>query len=887
MAICKCKMCGGDLLLEESGQVARCEYCGTTQTVPMADDEKKLTLMNRANRLRMNSEFDKAAGLYENVIADFPEDAEAYWCALLCKYGVEYVDDPGTGNKIPTCHRSSFTSVLEDDLFEQACEYADVAARRVYRDEAKRLETIRRGIIEVSSKEEPYDIFICYKETDENGDRTIDSAIAQDVYNALTEKGYRVFFARISLEDKLGQEYEPFIFAALHSAKIMLVFGTDYEFFNAVWVKNEWSRYLKLIAAGEKKTLIPCYKDIDAYDMPKEFLKLQSQDMGKVGAIQDLTRGIEKIIGGKAPAAPAPTAPVRSGSASTVSINVQVANIKKLGFMALRAGNNEEARLQFNEAFKLSGEDSEVLWGLTLTAATDAQKKTYMQELIRISPEISDAEKQYLPDRNALEMLRLYVDLQAEARCCYLLHQHPEFMKRRDFKVDDIEGLSLLDAAIFLNDSKTVAFLIKIGWDINIPRIFTVSDMQTYPLNDAIGRAKNPQIVKMLLEAGADPNTTRDSKRFDGNITSYSALSDAILNAKNEEIVSLLISAGADVNRVEHFYNDNDIDTYKSMLSDAVIDANNPSMVKMLLEAGADPNAERIEVDKIGRKTCFSVLSDAICNAKNEEIVSLLISAGADVNRKEQIIYNGEIQLEKTMLIYAVCEAKSPKMVQMLLAAGANPNCEQALKRRDGRINRSTPLSEAIHIAGSEEIVSLLISAGANVNWIEHVIGEGGQQEDSPILASVITGTKSPIMVQMLLSAGADPNSVRVFRSRNGAIEFYYSALTDAIMNYENDLGIVSLLISAGADVNRVERNTLYTGITEEKSMLAYAIIHAKSLELVKILLDAGADFNAPVLMRRTRVKLSRYPLDTMYHLDPSFLAGLRQLGWRGPGLFH
>ena len=120
--------------------------------------------------------------------------------------------------------------------------------------------------------------------------------LAQDVYDALTEKGYRVFFARITLEDKLGQEYEPYIFAALSSAKVMLVFGTDYEYFNAVWVKNEWSRYLALMAQDKTRHLIPCYKGIDAYDMPKEFAKLQAQDMGKVGAVQDLLRGIGKML---------------------------------------------------------------------------------------------------------------------------------------------------------------------------------------------------------------------------------------------------------------------------------------------------------------------------------------------------------------------------------------------------------------------------------------------------------------------------------------------------------------------------------------------------------------------------------------------------------------
>ena len=303
MAAYKCKMCGGDLNLVEGENVAECEYCGSRQTVPTADNEKKMTLFGRANRLRLACDFDKAAGIYENIVAEFPEEAEAYWGLVLCKYGIEYVDDPATAKKIPTCHRSSFDSVMEDSDFEQACENADGVARRVYRDEAKAIEELRKGILEVSGKEEPYDIFICYKETDENGERTLDSVLAQDTYDALVDKGYRVFFSRITLEDKLGQEYEPYIFAALNSAKVMLAFGTDYEYYNAVWVKNEWSRYLKLMASDKEKHLIPCYKNIDAYDMPKEFARLQAQDMGKVGAQQDLLRGIEKLLCGKKDAA--------------------------------------------------------------------------------------------------------------------------------------------------------------------------------------------------------------------------------------------------------------------------------------------------------------------------------------------------------------------------------------------------------------------------------------------------------------------------------------------------------------------------------------------------------------------------------------------------------
>lgn len=49
----------------------------------------------------MNAEFDRAATVYVSITGEFPEEAEAYWGLCLCKYGIEYVDDPLTGKKIP------------------------------------------------------------------------------------------------------------------------------------------------------------------------------------------------------------------------------------------------------------------------------------------------------------------------------------------------------------------------------------------------------------------------------------------------------------------------------------------------------------------------------------------------------------------------------------------------------------------------------------------------------------------------------------------------------------------------------------------------------------------------------------------------------------------
>ena len=364
--IIKCKMCGGDLIITEGSSVCECEYCGTRQTVPTADNEKKMTLFTRASRLLRNCEFDKASGVFETIVADFPEEAEAYWGLVLCKYGIEYVDDPGTGKKVPTCHRSSFESVMDDQNFEQACENADAIARRVYRDEARQIEELRKGIIEVSGKEDPYDIFISYKETDENGERTLDSVIAQDIYNELTEKGYRVFFSRISLESKLGTEYEPYIFAALNSAKVMIVVGTDYENFDAVWVKNEWSRFLKLIASGQKKTLIPVFKNMDAYDMPKEFAKLSAQDMGKVGAMQDLLRGVEKLIPRKTAATEKVSEKIVEKTVLQSEGSMKTDAAIKRGKLALEDGEWEKAKQYFDQALTLDAECAEAYFGIAL-----------------------------------------------------------------------------------------------------------------------------------------------------------------------------------------------------------------------------------------------------------------------------------------------------------------------------------------------------------------------------------------------------------------------------------------------------------------------------------------------------------------------------------------
>lgn len=367
--IFKCKMCGGSLEVEKGQTICECEYCGTKQTVSSTDDEITTNLYNRANNLRIKSEFDKAQEIYEKIITKNPNEAEAYWGVILCKYGIEYVEDPDTYKKVPTCHRTQLESVLTDVDYLSAIEKADSNQKLIYEQEAKKIDKLQKDILAIVHNEKPFDVFICYKETDESGKRTVDSALANDIYYQLTQEGLKVFYAAITLENKLGQEYEPYIFSALNSARVMLVVGTKSENFNSVWVKNEWSRYLKLMKNDRSKTLIPCFRDMDAYDLPDEFSHLQAQDMGKIGFINDVVRGIKKLI-----------TPTKAQSESTVvveSSNTDTAPLLKRAFLFLEDGKWQDADEYCERVLDIDPENAQAYLGKLM-----AELKVRKQELL-------------------------------------------------------------------------------------------------------------------------------------------------------------------------------------------------------------------------------------------------------------------------------------------------------------------------------------------------------------------------------------------------------------------------------------------------------------------------------------------------------------------------
>ncbi len=292
LEVLRCSACGASVKeIQDFDKISqiKCAYCDSVNILPK-HKKNKIKLYNIATQLRQEREFDQAIKKYEELLAEDGEDYSAHWGLLLSKYGVEYVEDVNSEERVPNFHRVQEESILTDVNYIAAVEYADEETKRMYQKAAAVLEEDRADVLAAAKKQAPFDVFICYKETDQFGNRTEDSVLAHDIYNELIKKNYRVFFARKTIP--LGTKYEPIIYAALHSAQIMIVVGTKSEYLDSVWVRNEWSRYQKL-TKGTEKSIFLAYQEMNPKDFPGALKPWEALDMTKLGAMQDLVDAVD------------------------------------------------------------------------------------------------------------------------------------------------------------------------------------------------------------------------------------------------------------------------------------------------------------------------------------------------------------------------------------------------------------------------------------------------------------------------------------------------------------------------------------------------------------------------------------------------------------------
>ena len=999
MTVFKCKMCGGSLIVEEGQSVCTCEYCDTVQTLPRIDDERLVELYNRANYFRQKLAFDKAAQIYENIVNEKPQDAEAHWALVLCRYGIEYVEDPDTFERIPTCHRASFDPILDDIDYKDALKYADSVAMDVYKKEAAYIDGVLKKIIEISGKEEPYDIFICFKETDDKGDRTLDSVKAQEIYDALTDKGYKVFFSRITLEGMLGVDYEPHIFAALNSAKIMLVVTTEQRYVNSVWVKNEWSRYLKIMANSKGRYLIPCYLNMDPYDLPDEFQKMQGQDMSKLGYLQDLLRGIGKILPGQ-------TAGFSNGPGINIS-NIQ--GLVKLILLALSQEDYDKAEDVCDKLMIASGESSIFyLLKLYIGYILEDDIEIYVDNLRRKYPEMLPEEKIVFDSNNYIYFFEIMLSYGFLSRAEYILKAFPgvvesdfnteddgEFIsvmnhaaiiqdynpdmiknllrigldpnkffrvseENESFSVlydalmnppeeeedrqeiirllmdsaaapvpgDDYEMEVCFNCAIINNDYELVKYLLDKGADpdtlcydwgeeeCSVPAVYYAacrslssgivqlllerganmlpSDEYGSPILNFFKNTDYPEgaeeVLRILLEHGADPDIYEEWTDDKGQQISISVLCNALINCRRPELIKILIGYGANVNSVNAIACGDDTFRTRPQLLSAIIDSKDPEIVRLLLENGADPNASEQWTDDSGRQLTNSALYTAINFLEAPEVVKLLLEHGANADSVNTVSCNDNSLRTRPVLITAVY-SKNPEIVRILLESGANANACDRWVDDQGRQRTNYALYTAIISSKSPEMVSLLLEYGAAPDMVTDVVIYNILRSRNALIAAIIK-TKDPEIVRLLLTHGANANACEKYIDDKGQ-RISKSALYHAIVNCKSP-EIVKLLLEHGADPNEmIELNWDVTLFNRQKaelnkkySLLSLAILVPQSREIVTLLVQYGVSWKKHIDLSSKVSKLfgiaeEVYPY-SIFGVPQDFLAFLRTVGWKG-----
>lgn len=864
MAILMCKTCGGKVELNEKQTVGECPYCGNTTTFPKISDVRLINLFNRANHYRQQNEFDKALNLYESILGEDERNAEAHWCAVLCRYGIEYVEDPRSHERIPTCHRASRTSVFEDIDYKAALEYSDPVAIDIYIAEAKRIDEINKGILEISFQEEPYDIFICYKETSDIMQRTKDSVLAQDVYEALSNAGLKVFFARITLEDKLGKAYEPYIFAALYSARVMLVFGSRQEYYDAVWVKNEWSRFLTLMKNDKQKTLIPCYFDINAYELPDEFSYLQAQDMGKVGAQQDLIRGVKKLFPEKFEkrenAQPIQQEhEVQQKAAVTSAQNFDA--LLEIAYTDLATGNLEKAKEGFQSVFRQDVKNIGALYGMMVTLGNTDEIRIYYDKVKAMFPKLDDQEIPYINSRTADRLFKRFFLFSDYERLTFIVENYLKNLGSASNNIwfganggDQHKALTLL--------------ALKNGLNPNIT--YTMDDGRVKSLLAHAATVKcsdNLDFVRHVIESGADVDAFVIKHTVDGEgktaLLTMNALYYAVIVDASTDVIKALLNGCKDKGACLNFMIKENNAATLNVLYEALI-RRRCDLADLFYAAGARPSCTLVgEKSLYGLKIydiAYAVLVSGFCTTNT---LRWIYNHGGFTKHNLQNMQNiafipkatnkgASNDYKYTLLDRAITARVLMPVLDVLLENGENVNNEYIetvnINLPGENVNIQTvhnPILAAALSRPAEEddyyvlqVMEWLLDHGANPNAASYWVIDGYRCE-RPMLVYSIMFQLSTARAEILLKKGANPNVEYKRKGEKGENRFN---MIDTVFNSQQPSpAILKLLYKYGAKPNST--------VTYEKydfSMLFDYLYFCKKFnpEIVKVMLANGENPN-------------------------------------------
>lgn len=290
-----CECCGGKLNKVSETQY-RCDYCGNEKFIETILSSEVIMLLNQANALKNKGDFDGAYDVFCEIIRKDPDNVDAHMGLFYCDYGVMHVEDVESKEFIPTCNKINNKIVFENKHYLKASSLANGRIRAELKKKVNEIEEIRKKVIEIANLEKPTDIVICYKRTDGENGITKDTLVARDIYEILTEKGYNVFLAEKNLQFMAGFEFEPVIYNAIRTSKVMLVISSNLDNIMSGWTKNEWTRFIKFMEFDRAKKLIPIIcEGFNASELPDSLRKFEALEIN-ANFKNSLLSSIEKCV---------------------------------------------------------------------------------------------------------------------------------------------------------------------------------------------------------------------------------------------------------------------------------------------------------------------------------------------------------------------------------------------------------------------------------------------------------------------------------------------------------------------------------------------------------------------------------------------------------------
>ena len=265
-----------------------------------------------------------------------------------------------------------------------------------------------------------------------------------------------------------------------------------------------------------------------------------------------------------------------------------------------------------------------------------------------------------------------------------------------DLHAQDEFGQTALMEAIAYKAARCVRVLLEAGAPLRNPDGY-----------QAVARATDADVVRVLVEAGADIDAREDE---DGVILGgwWPLLTAADLG--DNQFVRLCLALGADPNR--QFTGETAL--HRAAGNDHL------EIVQLLLQRGADPNASDCD------------MHTPLMNAQSLECVDLLLNAGADINAFDctgatvvQHHHDPEI-LDRLTAAGAAFDSPPESLNSLILSAARDGDLEllDYLLRNEVDVNapthlRMTPLMAAAE-RGHAEVLRRLIAAGADLHAREY-----------------------------------------------------------------------------------------------------------------------------------------------------------------------